>query len=293
MASDDIDNITEKTFTTSVRIYSKDHNNIDSIIINKLEEMFVEKCFKGDYIISITEITKRGMVLIDKDSRGGKGNVDVEFKAKVIHYNPGDVICNARILKITPMSHVITTSYAKGLVHIQNNPTIKKGKEGDIIPITVSRSVHYPGAKDISLIGSLLNFPKPIYYKLRSNPKDVDINSFKNVELSSSDIKKITKYDDVIVKFNKKDIKGTVKPLSSFTSLKEGDVIGKPSYLSRFSGFIIVDKSEYKNIEIIEQYAGLVFSELLEDYIKFTELYKSMDRVYTTSDFNTYKKYYT
>ena len=64
-------------------------------------------------------------------------------------------------------------------------------------------------------------------------------------------------------------------------------------HLSRFSGFIIIDKNEQKNIDVIEQYSSLIFTELLEDYVKFTRLYMAMDEIYTTSDFTTFKKYYS
>jgi len=293
MANNEINNITEKLFTTSVRIYPKEHLTIDATIIEKIKSAYVGKCYKGVFIISILDITKRGLLIIDKDSRGGKGNVDVEFRATIIRYNVGDLICNAKIFKVTPISYVIQTPYSKGLIHLATNLTVKKGNEGDLIPITISSSAHYPGANDISLIGSLLNFPKAVYFKLKNNPKDVDIQSYKNIELAPAVIKKLSKYDDVIVKFNNKNIKGVEKPLSYFNSLKEGDIICKPMHLSRFSGFIIIDKNEQKNIDVIEQYSSLIFTELLEDYVKFTRLYMAMDEIYTTSDFTTFKKYYS
>ena len=203
------------------------------------------------------------------------------------------MVCNAIISQVTETNLIIQNPYFKGLVYTHSNPNMKKGKKGDIIPISILNAGYFINSENITVLCSLLNFPICGFFKLSGDPKSVDISSFKNFELSANEIKKLSKYDDVLVKYNKtKTFKGISKFLSQFTSLKEGDIISKPPHLSRFQGFMVMDKSEIKNIEVIEQNASVVFMTLLEDYVKFTNLYKSMIDNYSTEDFNTYKRYY-
>jgi DNA-directed RNA polymerase subunit E'/Rpb7 len=281
--------IGEKEISTTVRIMPGEHSNINKAIKDKLEKRFVGKCFSECYIISIEHITERGMILVDKNSRGGKCNVDIRFKVKYIKYNPGDVVCNTKILKINDGKIVIRNPYLTGLIYMPNVSNVFK--EGNYIPVMITSSKYYIGHESNVASCELLGFPKPIYYRLKNDPKKIDTDSYSKLEVGATEYNKLKKYDNVVSNHYKKDIKGTIKKLNQFSTLKEGDIIGRPQYLSRFEGFAVLDKS-VKDIPIVDQSSQIVFNELLDDYVKYTNLYRAMDELYNAADFKVFENYY-
>lgn len=92
----------ERILYRKVYINSKDANNIDATILNRLKSNVEGVCSADGYIKEIKEIINRTRGNIDVNDLAGSIKYDVSFKADVSNVHKNDIIIGAVVKLITP-----------------------------------------------------------------------------------------------------------------------------------------------------------------------------------------------
>ena len=92
----------ERVLFRKVYINSKDANNIDATILNRLKSSVEGVCSADGYIKEIKEIINRTRGNIDVNDLAGSIKYDVSFKANVSNIHKNDIIIGAVVKLITP-----------------------------------------------------------------------------------------------------------------------------------------------------------------------------------------------
>lgn len=270
-------------------------------LIKKLNAKYTNKCFNGCYITSIDRVMRKGYSVCDYTSTNGSSTVSVELQVNIINYNVGDIIVDAVVEKATAEpSYLIFTKHANlnVLILLSMTPSLRNVKKGDIIPVMINQTELQIGGQ-YGCTSDLLGFPTMNYFRL-SDDASKFLKESDNYHLEKIDnnlLKKINKIDEIIRKkmeANAKEKasyvkleKSNIKSLADFSKLKKGQIVGKPSNMSRLDGYYISDKLK---VIPIEENPVIIFNLLLEDYYKFIRAYTQIDNKY--KDLKKLESYY-
>jgi hypothetical protein len=144
-------------------IYS---NERDKMIMNKLTEKYVGKCFHSCLVININKIIRRSFIYM-KDTLNGGATVNIIFEANVIVYHKGEVINGCKIIKKEPSGIMHAKSEYAGIqLNIKADMSIYK--EGDVVPIIVKMVRYNPNQTSISVSAHpfMPIDELPIYYNI-------------------------------------------------------------------------------------------------------------------------------
>jgi DNA-directed RNA polymerase subunit E'/Rpb7 len=156
--------ILEKVIDCTINIDNPIHfcTNKDEYLLKELNQNFVERCFKGVYIIEILHIVKCGPCAILKNL-SAEAYIDVSFAARAITYCKEDIITGVSI-KSTQQIVIGTTPNAVVTILADKNSQFISMDQ--IIPVKVNIAHHSPHDSHISVIGSLLTCDQyaPTYF---------------------------------------------------------------------------------------------------------------------------------
>ena len=259
--------------------------NLNTIIINKLTDKYVNKCFNSCFILKINRIIRRSMIYM-KDSLDGGSYVNILFEVDAIVYTKGEIIHDVTIVKkeINGILHA-KSKYAGIQLNMKSNSSIYN--EGDIVPVIVRayRANPFQSAISIAALPFIPIHQKPIIYKISeelstSDKKDltnllktaVEYETFLNT-LSGADIKVCKFFIDLLYN-SKYDISTKIpnkkiSDLSSLFDLHTLSVIYCDIKYNDSNIYIVDTKKELKNAgyDIIEQTPFIVFSLIINKFI--------------------------
>lgn len=193
-----------KIITTTIEFSPIDWNviDIDAVIMNKLNEKFVGKCFSSVYIKSINGIIEKSLIRASSVRNDGYMYCNIRFEVTCIYYFHGELILGIQIQHNSTADGSLICNFKYGSVNISGDEHLSDFSKDDIIACFVDLA-SYPPFQKISILGRSFTptLKKNIYYIVENNEK-IEINeSLKNI------------YNDVMKKFN--DIKNNEKHAKS------------------------------------------------------------------------------
>lgn len=267
-------------------------NNIENMLMDKLREKFIGKCYMSCLIININKIIKRSFIYM-KDTLEGDCHLNIMFEVDAIEYIKNEIINGCKIIKKESNGIIHAISEHTGIqINIPANISIFK--EGDIIPVIVKMVRYNINQTSVSVLATpfIPNTDPIIYYKITdtlSKPETEIINSLlsqiKNAELNikgDSNSKKIYKFfTDMLANNNssKSTINNNYKKLFSdkINQINISDILNIKTGIvfksnEEFDSSIIMnvksnDKIEDKIEDIIEESMFIIFSTLLISYL--------------------------
>jgi hypothetical protein len=152
--------IVKKVFTTSLdffkpsEIYSPD---IQSIIMAKLVERYVNKCYQSMLITKIVRIIKYLELHLVSTRLDGAAYSDVQFEAEGIILIKGEIIHGCKVVDISTSSSILFEhKYVGGIVQPDPKKQVSKIiKKDQIIPVVVQSTRYNPNQSQITVRGTL------------------------------------------------------------------------------------------------------------------------------------------
>lgn len=245
--------------------------DIDLVVKQILEDIYVGKCHFGCLILSIIRIVNRGACRINSMASTGQAYCNVQFEADVLEYCKDEGFL-AKIIEIDANGYIYAkTPNNDTTTIIQRKKTIKTVKVDDIIPIRVVSVSYTTKRPSISVNGTFYKVdPKESYIfkiePLTQNEKD----QLKDV------LDEILGLEHSLDKCNKKTVKFFTELLYPFK--KSGNIQGKANDMRELNASGYVTRSEYTNkaeptIHVVKktsdaqkQSALVVYQLFLNDY---------------------------
>lgn len=269
--------------TNPINIFSGD---IEKMLIDKLHEKFVNKCYMSCLIIKINKIIKRSYIYMN-DTLEGDCNINIMFEVDAIEYIKNEIITGCKIIKKESNGIVLAMSKYAGIqINIPDNLSIFK--EGDDIPVIVKMVRYNINQTSISILATpfMPNTEPIIYYKIidtLSKPEENIIKSLlsqiNNEELTIQNIdsnsKKIYSFFNNLLSNKSQEIdykklfseKSSEFKISNILNIKSGIVFNNGL---DFSNPVIINITDYKNNsdeKLIEESAFIAFSTILTNHL--------------------------
>lgn len=154
----------EKVFEVTINI-----NNPINFCINKRQHVFTElnniyvnKCYMGSYIIDIIDILQISSCRIINTNSSGNGIIDIKFLANVFILNTWDILIGVEVKK---NQSLIVGEYKKNnlIIDVTFKPTNIHANSltmGQFTPVRVIKSIHKPKENRIAVAAVLLTCDK-------------------------------------------------------------------------------------------------------------------------------------
>lgn len=202
-------------------LYCCEDEDLDTLLLKELNNIFKGKCFKNCFIIEIIKILERTNIIIEQYDVTGNGYINCRFIAKIFDIlKTGDIIpiCNVnkilndKILLCPSLDNNLYADEFKKLDNITNNiEQIRIGllkneklnflKVGDKIPVQIDNILYQVG-ENILIFASIPKRYLPI--KIRNEHKEFLLNEYKDL----LDEIKNSKYNNKLYKDDVKFIPG-------------------------------------------------------------------------------------
>lgn len=153
--------------------------------LDKLNKQLVGYCYKGMLITDIISILKTSQIRTNTKSLDGHMHLDIMTRVRGIIYEPGEIIPDAKIIKIENSLITAFSNFARINIPLGTSPNILK--VGDTTPIIVKLARYNIYTQKISIGGELF-VPKiakniPIYL-CKDDIKDIDdIDGIKDMKV--------------------------------------------------------------------------------------------------------------
>jgi len=127
-------------------------------ILTELNNMYVNKCYMGSYIIEILDILQSSSCRIVNTNSSGNGIIDVKFIANVFILNSWDILIGVEIEK---NQSLIVGKYKKLnlIIDVTFKPTNIQSNSlmvGQLVPVRVVKAIHKPREGKIAVAAVLL-----------------------------------------------------------------------------------------------------------------------------------------
>ncbi len=296
----------QKSIHTSLEIEPKEMTGIlDNIILVKLNNKFIKKCYAGCYIIKITNVVHSKCTL--RNDKPGYGIVNVVFQCDVIVYRQNEIIIGIRVEHIESGMVVCYSEHTTATIEDADN--FKSLKKGQIIPVRVLDTT-YPILQEAIVITASINiisYDDTIQARRICLPQKVSqMSQFSNMLLkikneisSASSLKKpdkqiYLKFRDLLYPYKKK-ISYPSRLLSSIENVKEGaiiidDTISNDSLDVRW--FAKLTETKEEELDITE--ASLSFiNMILENKFLHLILLRNLTNLYEGKLYTEHKNIWT
>ena len=249
--------------------------NINEMLINKLTEKFVGKCYMSCLIININKIIKRSYIYM-KDTLEGDCSVNIMFEVDAIEYIKNEIINGCKIIKkeSNGIIHAIS-NYAGIQINIPANISIFK--EGDIIPVIVKMTRYNINQTSISVLATpfIPNNDPAICYKITDALSEQETDIIKSILSQIKTEELIIKNMDIN---SKKIYKFFIELLSNTqnnNNIKKTDILKKiniSNILDITSGVITLPKTNFiaSDIYIIKEDSKNIVDESM--FIAFSSI---------------------
>ncbi len=158
--------ILEKIFEVTLNINNPINfcTNKKHHILTELNNIYVNKCYMGSYIIDIIDILQSSSCKIVNTNSSGNGLIDVKFIAHVFILSAWDILVGVEIEKNQSLivgkykNLNLTIDVAFKPTNLQSNSLLI----GQLVPVRVIKSIHKPKENKISVAAILLTCDKKI-----------------------------------------------------------------------------------------------------------------------------------
>jgi hypothetical protein len=143
-------------------------NNIESYILQLIEQKYLNKCYIESYIIKINKILNRSLIESNQNDLNCSFSVCIQFEADCIIFSKNEVILNMVVQENINNNIIAKNDFIISM--IKNNKDIDFLKKGSIIPIIVGKSKFTTGSNKIT-INSYPFIPihhHIVYYKIKN-----------------------------------------------------------------------------------------------------------------------------
>lgn len=226
----------QKSIHTSLEIEPKEMTGmLDNIILFKLGNKFIKKCYAGCYITKINNVVHSKCVL--RNDKPGYGIVNVAFVCEAIVYRLNEIIVGIRVEHIEAGMVVCFSEHTTATIEDADN--FKSLKKGQLIPVRVLETT-YPILQEAIVITASINiisYDNMIQpYRICLPQKVSQMNQFSDMllniknEISAAlSLKKqkrniYNQFRDLLYPYKKK-ISYPSKLISSIENIKEGVII--------------------------------------------------------------------
>ena len=288
--------IIEKRFITSVvltnpkDIYS---SNINKIIIQELKKRFEKKTYKSSFILEILKINRRSLIRRGNDLNS-HAYIDVDFLAKSLIYDIGEIIANCRIIRRAEYgAYYCSSDYAKIELKFDKFLSILYNNT-KFIPIKVIKTKYDFLDKEIKIISEIYKPQKEEdhYFIVKAEDNIIIQNKIegtlrhqKNIQEKLNDIikkdingtKKFNSFLDILYPYEKK-----IDPLKIYSKMQKIDIDHlkfnknksdtlylKPQIISKYNNICLftTNKSIINDIVNNKKFTQITMSGLFEHFI--------------------------
>lgn len=164
--------ILEKIFEVTINVSNPINfcTNKKQHIITELNNIYVNKCYMGSYIINIIDILQSSSCRIVNTNSSGNGIVDVRFLANVFILNSWDILIGVEVEKNQSLlvgkykKPNLTMDVTFKPTNIQSNALVI----GQLTPIRVIKAIHKPKESKIAVAAVLLTCDrKAVTYRVK------------------------------------------------------------------------------------------------------------------------------
>ena len=168
-----------KTLTTTVDINDclEQYTNIDQLLIKKLRERYVKKCYMAMLILTVDRIVRRSSIHIAANRLDGSMFVDVEFIVTGCVFMHGEILHNCKIVEIK--AQTITAEHPYAIIKLQkttlpvSDALFKTLKIDQVIPVVVTLD-RYMTNKHVATMLATPYIPQPFENIVYSINKPLD-----------------------------------------------------------------------------------------------------------------------
>lgn len=161
---------------TDADIYSQD---IESVLMRKLTDRYVNHCWQSMLITSIKKIVKHSDITMVDNRLDGAAYINVKFEAEGIILVQGEVLHGCKVIEAATTGIIVEHKYAGGLIYPDpRGQAVKLIQKDQVISIIVDKARYNVNQKQISIRG--IPFiplpPSDIYYQITNilSPEDTD-----------------------------------------------------------------------------------------------------------------------
>ena len=154
----------KKVFDTTINLNSPDEiysNNINDILMKRLEIRYKNKCSHGVFVLSIDRIIQRSNICLTANQNDGSAYIDLRYEASCLVYEIDEVIHGCAITQIHNYIIIAEHDYCYVKVRMDlHSKLVQTLKKGQIMPIKVEQQRYIINKDKISIIGSIF-IPQP------------------------------------------------------------------------------------------------------------------------------------
>lgn len=174
----------QKSIHTSLEIGPNEMTGLlDDIILFKLNNKYIKKCYAGCYIVKITNVVHSKCTL--RNDKPGYGIINVRFQCDAIVYRNDEIIVGIRVEHIEAGMVVCYSEHTTATIEDADN--FKSLKKGQLIPVRVIDAT-YPILQEAIVITASVNI---ISYD--------DIMQARNIRLPQK-VSQMKEFSDMLLK---------------------------------------------------------------------------------------------
>jgi hypothetical protein len=284
--------------------------NYEQNIKKKLEEGYVNKCYKNMLITKVKRITDYTLPVMSRSNIDGMAHIAIKFIAEGIEIANQDVIVDAVIKEINVKDIIIEKDKINGI--LQKIPYLASFAVGDTIPVAVDAVMYTVGKPNINIRCKVYAFTK----RMRDIRKGGDYDKtyytklFDEIQSVKDTIKTYdTKLISTVIKlmqggmnFSDSSIPNIPKETSDCITISKSAIdiekiesqidnkIISTHSINENLDYIITHKESIPDNNITVVNSDACIRLLLNDYLIFLKVLRDFVGLFKSQDINTYKK---
>jgi len=293
-------------------IYTVD---VEALLLKKLNSRYANKCYQSILILEVIKIIRRSKIYMADNRLDGAGYVHVQFEAKGIIFNKGEILLGCEVIEIH--GNAITAEHKYASIKLQKDAEEKIFRiltKGQKIPVVVDKVRYNINHSTVSMIATPY-IPRDytnIYYNITSDLHEFEVeklsiimNAIDIEQELHKDLSKEKSYDffkDILYpyrttqKFDQIPIisKMAFKPinieLKNFSNIKSGSIIVYPSEDNKINRRLFLSESadaeELKNNGSLVIYSNLypVLADVCSKYLQYLYALRGMVDMYSSKE---------
>jgi hypothetical protein len=257
------------------------NTDLENNVLNILRNMFVGRCFRGCFILSVNKLLNKSHCEINQDGLLHLATMSVIFEVSALVYLPGDVIVGCLVVNRQDDLIICKGPNASIIININQEkikPWLLGIQIGQLIPVRVGRALYNPNAEAISINGVPFTFFEPEYYRIGTDKSatydefiapimaQIQLEQDRMTELQSKQRDKWDFFHKIMSRKSPGYKKGT--DLAKLTA-KVGEIVGRGASIdpARFEYEIVNDAAACVNLSFDD--AAL---KLHNDHLKFIKM---------------------
>jgi hypothetical protein len=284
--------------------------NYEENIKKKLEEIYVNKCYKNMLITNIKKIIAYTQPIMSRSNIDGLAHICIRFIAEGIDISQNDVIIDTVIKEISSKDIIVEKGKINGI--LQRINFLSSFSVGDNIPVMIDAVMYTVGKQSINTkckvylfvkrmrdIRKSGDYDKTFYDKLFTNIQNVKNNIMKYDKTLINTILRLLQCGMNVVgntipelpavTESCLDISNDVKNIKDIHSFIENKIVSTHSIDNNLNYIISYKESiPDNNITIINSESCL--HQLLGEYLIFLKVLNDFLEKFQHKDFNDYKK---